>query len=111
MDIPTAELFEMAKANPSMVHQVVAPAGSTLVFGETTQHATGPHTSGRERAIAHAVLATGGAFDKLGADASPSLIDAVDALSDDPATRRRQREVVAQQQADSWELQRANSAA
>ncbi len=51
MDIPTAELYEMAKANPSMVHQVVAPAGSTLVFGETTQHATGPHTSGRERVV------------------------------------------------------------
>ena len=70
-----------------------------------------PNTSGRERAIAHAVLATGGAFDKLGADASPSLIDAVDALSDDPATRRRQREVVAQQQVESWKLQKANSAA
>jgi hypothetical protein len=30
---------------------VVAPAGSTLIFGETTMHATGPHTSGRERIV------------------------------------------------------------
>ena len=42
MDIDTAELAAMAKENPSMVHQVVAPAGSTLIFGETTVHATGP---------------------------------------------------------------------
>ena len=87
------------------------PAGGLLIFDFRLQHRGMPNTSGRERAIAHAVLATGGAFDKLGADASPSLIDAVDALSDDPATRRKQREVVAQQQADSWELQRVNSAA
>ena len=45
------ELYEMVQNNPSMVHQVVAPAGSTLVFGETTMHATGPHTSGRERVV------------------------------------------------------------
>ena len=47
MDIDTAELAAMAKENPSMVHQVVAPAGSTLIFGETTVHATGPLRSGR----------------------------------------------------------------
>ena len=87
------------------------PAGGLLIFDFRLQHRGMPNTSGRERAIAHAVLATGGAFDKLGADASPSLIDAVDALSDDPATRRRQREVVAQQQVESWKLQQANSAA
>lgn len=51
MDIPTPELYKMALANPSMVHQIVAPAGSTLVFGETTMHATGPHTSRRERIV------------------------------------------------------------
>jgi ectoine hydroxylase-related dioxygenase (phytanoyl-CoA dioxygenase family) len=41
MDVPTAELAAMAATNPEMVHTVVAPAGSTLVFGETTVHATG----------------------------------------------------------------------
>ena len=51
MDIDTAELAAMAKENPSMVHQVVAPAGSTLIFGETTMHATGPLRSGRERIV------------------------------------------------------------
>ena len=59
------------------------PAGGLLIFDFRLQHRGMPNTSGRERAIAHAVLATGGAFDKLGADASPSLIDAVDARVDE----------------------------
>ena len=41
----------MVAADPSLVHQVVAPAGSTLLFGETLVHATGPITSERERTI------------------------------------------------------------
>ena len=49
--VPTAELAAMAAANPEMVHTVVAPAGSTIVFGETTVHATGQNRSGRERIV------------------------------------------------------------
>ena len=41
----------MVAADPALVHQVVAPAGSTLLFGETLVHATGPITSERERTI------------------------------------------------------------
>jgi ectoine hydroxylase-related dioxygenase (phytanoyl-CoA dioxygenase family) len=51
MDIGNSELAAMATANPSMVYQVVAPPGSTLIFGETTMHATGLHTSSRERCV------------------------------------------------------------
>eukprot|EP01052_Picozoa_sp_SAG31_P013261 SAG31_NODE_794_length_12043_cov_7.416192_5_plen_129_part_00 len=36
---------------PSLIHHVVAPAGSTLLFGETTIHATAEITSGKERVV------------------------------------------------------------
>lgn len=43
----TAAAYE----DPSLIHQVIAPAGSTLLFGEALIHATGRIRSDRERVI------------------------------------------------------------
>ena len=51
LDIPEAEAIACAYADRSLIHQVIAPAGSTLLFAETLIHATGQIRSDRERAI------------------------------------------------------------
>jgi hypothetical protein len=45
------EIIACACEDPSLIHQVVAPAGSTLLFGEALIHATGQIRSDRERVI------------------------------------------------------------
>ena len=45
------EIIDCAVADPSLIHQMVAPAGSTLLFGEALVHATGHIRSDRERVI------------------------------------------------------------
>ena len=50
-DAPAEVMIQMAQDDPSLVHQVVAPAGSTLLFGESLIHATSEITSERERTI------------------------------------------------------------
>jgi hypothetical protein len=44
-------IIAAARQDPSLVHQVVAPAGSTLLFGEALIHATGQIRSDKERVI------------------------------------------------------------
>jgi ectoine hydroxylase-related dioxygenase (phytanoyl-CoA dioxygenase family) len=51
LDIPEKDMFDAAYADPSLIHQVIAPAGSTLLFNETLIHATGQIRSDVERAI------------------------------------------------------------
>ena len=51
IDAPANELIALAEEDRSLVHQVVAPAGSTLLFCETLAHATGPIRCDRERII------------------------------------------------------------
>lgn len=51
LDLPQEQLIACACADRSLIHQVVAPAGSTLLFAETLIHATGRIRSDRERAI------------------------------------------------------------
>ncbi|MBP9914499.1 MAG: phytanoyl-CoA dioxygenase family protein [Opitutaceae bacterium] len=51
LDLPVEEMVACAYVDPSLIHQVVAPAGSTLLFAETLVHATGRIRSERERAI------------------------------------------------------------
>lgn len=51
LDLPVEEMVACAYADPSLIHLVVAPAGSTLLFAETLVHATGRIRSERERAI------------------------------------------------------------
>ena len=51
IDVPTEELVAAAYEDRSLIHQVVAPAGSTLLFCETLIHATGQIRSDRERVI------------------------------------------------------------
>jgi len=51
IDVPPATLIELAYEDPSLIHQVIAPAGSTLLFSETLIHATGRIDSDNERAI------------------------------------------------------------
>jgi len=51
IDIPPDELIACAYKDRSMIHQVNAPAGSTLLFAEPLIHATGQIRSERERVI------------------------------------------------------------
>ncbi|MCX5659904.1 MAG: phytanoyl-CoA dioxygenase family protein [Planctomycetota bacterium] len=51
IDVPEADLVACAYEDRSLIHQVVAPAGSTLLFPETLIHATGQIRSDRERCI------------------------------------------------------------
>ena len=51
IDVPTEEVIELAYHDRSLIHQVIAPAGSTLLFSETLIHATGQLRSDVERAI------------------------------------------------------------
>jgi len=51
IDAPTQAVVAAAYENPSLIHQVIAPAGSTLLFSETLIHATGQIRSDKERAI------------------------------------------------------------
>jgi ectoine hydroxylase-related dioxygenase (phytanoyl-CoA dioxygenase family) len=51
VEIPSQQLIEAAYADRSLIHQVFAPAGSTLLFAETLIHATGQIRSNNERAI------------------------------------------------------------
>ena len=48
---PQAEIVAAAMSDSSLIHQFIAPAGSTLLFSETTIHGTGQLRSDRERAI------------------------------------------------------------
>jgi hypothetical protein len=48
---PQEDIIAAAHADPKLIHQLVAPAGSTLLFSETTIHATGQLRSDKERAI------------------------------------------------------------
>ena len=40
-----------AEEDPSLIHHIEAPAGSTLLFAETLLHATGPVLTDRERVV------------------------------------------------------------
>jgi ectoine hydroxylase-related dioxygenase (phytanoyl-CoA dioxygenase family) len=51
MDLPPKDLIECVYQDCSLIHQVIAPAGSTLLFVEPLVHATGLLTSERERII------------------------------------------------------------
>lgn len=44
-------VVEATREDPSLIHQVVAPAGSTLFFYETMLHATGEIRSDKERVV------------------------------------------------------------
>lgn len=48
---PDNEIIKCAYEDPSLIHQIVAPAGSTLLFTEALIHATGQRRSDGDRAI------------------------------------------------------------
>ena len=48
---PEVEIVKAARENPSLIHQVATPAGSTLIFCETLLHSAGDITSDNERTI------------------------------------------------------------
>jgi ectoine hydroxylase-related dioxygenase (phytanoyl-CoA dioxygenase family) len=50
-DVEAKEIIDAAADDPRLVHQVVAPAGSTLLFFETTIHAAGVIKSGKNRLL------------------------------------------------------------
>ena len=49
--LPMEDIVACAYEDRSLIHQVVAPAGSTVLFAESLIHATGQIRSDRERAI------------------------------------------------------------
>lgn len=49
--LPLDDIVACAYEDRSLIHQVVAPAGSTVLFSESLIHATGQIRSNRERAI------------------------------------------------------------
>jgi len=51
IEVPLKDMIDAAYADPKLIHQVIAPAGSTLLFAETLIHATGQLRSDNERAI------------------------------------------------------------
>lgn len=51
IDISDQDTINTAYQDRSLIHQVIAPAGSTLLFSETLIHATGHLRSDRERCI------------------------------------------------------------
>jgi len=51
MTVPCAEIIEAAYEEPSLIHPVVAPAGSLLLFPESLIHSSGIIRSDRERCI------------------------------------------------------------
>jgi hypothetical protein len=48
---PQAQIIACAYEEPSLIHQFIAPAGSTLLFAESLIHATGQLRSDKERVI------------------------------------------------------------
>ena len=50
-DISETLLIEAVKEKPELRHQVIAPAGSTLLFYESTIHACGINRSGKDRLL------------------------------------------------------------
>ena len=51
LDIEPQAIIEAALADPRMIHQVVAPAGSTLLFFESLIHASGIIRSDKDRLL------------------------------------------------------------
>jgi len=51
MNLPQHKIIEAAKQNPNLIHKIVAPAGSTLLFPESLIHATGNIETDKERVI------------------------------------------------------------
>ena len=50
-DVPQEAIIEAAMEDPSMIHHVEAPAGSTLLFYESLIHAAGKIKSGKDRLL------------------------------------------------------------
>jgi len=50
-DVEGAKLIAAAADDPRLIHQVVAPAGSTLLFFEALMHSSGIIRSGRDRLL------------------------------------------------------------
>jgi hypothetical protein len=51
LKLPAEEMIAAAYENPALIHQVEAPAGSSLLFTESLIHASGVLRSDRERCI------------------------------------------------------------
>lgn len=51
VDVPQEAIIEAAMEDPSMIHQVEAPAGSTLLFYESLIHAAGIIKSDKDRLL------------------------------------------------------------
>ena len=86
------------------------PKGSLLIFDFRLLHRGMPNDTGRDRAIAHAILGTGFARDQLNSQSSPSLWDAVASSPKDPEDRRAWQEAFLKRQDEAWRVTRESSA-
>jgi len=51
LDCAEEDIVAASREDPSLMHQVIAPAGSTLIFCETLLHSSGAVRSDRERVV------------------------------------------------------------
>ena len=51
INLPQHKIIEAAKQNPKLIHKIVAPAGSTLLFPESLIHASGNIETDNERVV------------------------------------------------------------
>ena len=86
------------------------PAGGIILFDFRLLHRGMPNDTGRERALAHAFLATGFATDGTQSHEAGSLVDAVRSLPEEAAAREERRRALAAEQRQAWLALRSDSA-
>ena len=97
---------------PAMAEMVVpaCPAGGLVLVDFRLLHRGMPNDTGRDRALAHAIVSTGLARDQLNSRSSPSLRAALAAMPSDPAYHDAWKELQQQQQLEAWRVTRESSA-
>jgi hypothetical protein len=80
-------IIAAAYKNEALIHQFIAPAGSTLIFSESTIHATGQIRSDRERFMISGVY-TPTMFQAWGGEGAPSHEPSAALMAQLPAQQR-----------------------
>ena len=73
--LPPADIINAALESPQPIHSVVAPAGSTLLFYETTIHAAGIIKSGKDRMLIVGGYASSMCQNWHGFDIDPAFVE------------------------------------
>ena len=86
------------------------PAGGMLIFDFRLLHRGMPNSTPRERPLAHAILSTGLAWDRLNSPRAQSLRAVLAAEPSEPEEHNAWRDAVARQQREAWQVTRMQSA-